>query len=146
MANLKYNRGKLIMLNSTLDVVSDVLQVSLHTSAYVAVAEHNFMNEVTNEVAGTGYVGGFGGSGRKLLASPAVVQDDTNDYAKFTAANIVWTAVDGFTAAQAILSKKITSDALSPLIGKYDGGFPKTANGGDLNYNWDPTHGVLTLE
>jgi hypothetical protein len=144
MANLGFNRGKKIILDSSLDLVADTLKLSLHTSGYVPNADHNFMSEATNEVSGTGYTSGFGGTGRKTLTSPAVTQDDTNDRAKFTAANIVWSAVDGFTAAMAILYKHITSDAASPLIGKFDGGFPKTANGGDLNFNWH-ADGVLYL-
>lgn len=156
MANAWYNRGKAIIFDSTCDVVADTIKFALGVGAtYAFDNNHNFANaggaqaveplHASNEASGTGYTQGFAGSGRKTLAGKAITEDDTNDYAKFTATNLTWTAINGFTSTYGILYKHITSDAASPLLAFFDSGFPFTANGGDVNLNFDATNGVATL-
>ncbi len=156
MANAFTNRGKAIILDSTLDLVADTIKFGLGVGAtYVFDNNHNFVNDggtqaanpahASNEASGTGYVAGFAGAGRRTLAGKAITEDDTLDYAKFTATNLTWTAINGFTATYGFLYKHITSDAASPYIAFYDSGFPFTANGGDVTLQFDATNGVLTL-
>lgn len=90
-----------------------------------------------HELEGTGYLGGFGNSGRKTLGSKTITVDKTNDRIEFDCADIVWTAIDAGTPSQMIIITEITNDAASPLISHHDSGFPVTTNGGDLTVTID---------
>lgn len=149
MANLGFNRGKKLLLKRAAaptgcDVETDVIKVALIASGYTPNADHNTMSEVTNELSGTGYASGFAGSGRKTLGTKAITEDDTNDLAKFTAANLTWTAINAGTAIGAVVYQHITDDATSPLLAWIDGGFPVTTNGADLQVNW-ASNGVFYI-
>jgi hypothetical protein len=156
VANVAFNRGKKGVKDGSILLLTDVIKLALGVGAtYVVNADHDFANNggaqsqaplhASNEASGTNYVQGFAGAGRKTLAGKAITEDDANDYAKFTATNITFTAINGFTATYGILYKHLTSDAASELLYYFDSGFPFTANGGDVNLNWDATHGVSTL-
>jgi hypothetical protein len=137
VANVFFNRAKKEILDGTIDLVANTLKLLLVNSGYTPNADDDFVSTASgSELSGTGYASGFGGAGRKTLASIAITEDDTNDRGKFTAANVTWTAIDAGTAARAILYKHLTSDAASVMIAAYDGGFPKTTNGGDLTVSW----------
>ena len=154
MAEVFYNKGKHGILAGAILLLTDTIKFALGAGATYAVnPDHDFVNDGgaaaanpgQNEATGTGYAPGFAGAGRKTLSGKAVTEDDALNYAKFTAANLTFTAVNGFTATFGWLYKHLTSDAASPLIAYYDTGFPFTANGGDVNLNWDGTNGALTL-
>jgi hypothetical protein len=82
----------------------------LTTGSYTPVATHNFVSDVTNELAGGGYV-------RKDLATRTILEDDANSRADYKADNVTWT---GLTSTQtyrwAIVYKFETTDADSPLL------------------------------
>lgn len=145
MANLWFNRGKQNLHDRTLDVINDTIKSALIAAGYTALATHNFMSDVTNELSGTGYTSGFAGSGRQTLGTKAITEDDTNNLSKFTAANLTYASINAGTAVGLVLYKHITSDAASPLIGWVDGGFPVTTNGQNLNVNWSSS-GVWYLQ
>jgi hypothetical protein len=143
MANVFYNIAKDQCFDGGIVVLSDTIKALLVTSGYTANADHDFVDAggandvVDHEVSGTGYAAGYAGAGRKTLGSKTMTEDDTNDRGKFTAANLAWTAINGFTAAAVVLFKNGSSDdTTSKLICYIDGGFPVTANGGDVNVNW----------
>lgn len=154
MANIWYNRGKKEVMDGTIDLVNDTIKVMLVTSGYTPNADHDFVDDGVsgasarpgqNELTGTGYQAGFGGTGRKTLGTKAVTEDDANDRAEFGAANLTWSAIDAGTAAAAIVYKHLTNDGASVLIAFIDtGGFPKVTNGGDLNVNWN-AEGILQI-
>jgi len=104
------------LLDRTIDYIVDDIQVSLHTTAYTPNKDHQFMSDVTGEISGTGYTGGYGGSGRKLLASKAIGKDDTGDFAYVDGDDKTWTGLSAGTPAWAVISKKGASDAASPLL------------------------------
>lgn len=154
MADAAYNKGKTGILDGSILLLSDTIKLALGAGAtYVFNNNHDFVNDGgaasanpgQNEATGTNYAPGFAGAGRKTLAGKAVVEDDTNDYGKFTASNLTFSGVDGFTSTFAWLYKHLTSDAASTLLFFFDTGFPFTANGGDVNLNWNATHGIATL-
>lgn len=154
MANAATNRAKLRIFDSSLDFLSDTLKFGLGVGAtYVFNNNHDVVNDGgaasanvgQNEATGTNYAPGFAGAGRRTLAGKAVTEDDTQDYAKWTASNLLWTAIDGVTATFGWLYKHVTSDAVSELLFFFDSGFPWTANGGDVTLAWDTTHGIATL-
>lgn len=128
-----------------ISLTGDTLKVMLVTSGYTFNPDDRFVSSASgSEISVTGYTGGFGGSGRKSLASRTLSADDTNDRGAFDAADVTWTALSsGATIAAAILFKELTSDALSPMIAYFDITDTPT-NGGDITVQWNSA-GLLTL-
>lgn len=124
MADLVFNGLKRGLADGTIDLTNDTLKLLLVTSVYTPNADDDFLDaggasDITDaELNVTGYTRGFGGAGRKTLASKTFTTNDTNDRAEFDAADITWTALGtGQTIAAAVLVKEITNDAASvPLI------------------------------
>jgi hypothetical protein len=140
-----YNRAAAKIGENTgrINWLSDTIKVMLVTSGYTFNRDHDFASAVSSELSGTGYVGGFGGSGRKTLASKTITEDDTNDRAVYDAADSVWTAINAGTAAGAIIIKEGTSDADTELICFLDGASVVT-NGGDVTLVY-PSTGAFYL-
>lgn len=141
MADFVCNRAAKEMWDGTIDLLVDTIKIGLSSSTHVPNRDDDLLDLGTasdfssGELTGTGYTAGFGGAGRKTLASKTIVEDDTNDRAEFDCADLVWTAINAGTAAQATVMKEITNDAASRPIANIDsGGFPKVTNGGDLNF------------
>jgi hypothetical protein len=96
----------------------------------------NFVNQVSaSELSGTGYVGGFGGAGRKALASKTITEDDTNDRGTYDAADpSAWTGLNAGTIGGVIVIKENTTDADSDLLAFIDTNDLVT-NGSDVTFN-----------
>jgi hypothetical protein len=144
MASLTTNKLRTLLLRGAsgspaLNLLSDTIKVMLVGSGYTPNKDDNFVAAITGgtskELSGTGYTGGFGGSGRKTLASKAVTQDDANDVAYFDAADLTWSAIDAGTVAYLAVIKEVTSDADSPLLAIVDVTEVVT-NGGDYTVTW----------
>ena len=151
MADFHYNQSATDVYDGSLDMLVDTIKVGLSTSTHVPNGDDDFLDDVgaddfiDGELSGTGYVAGFGNSGRLTLASKTITVDKANDRAEFDAADVTWTAISAGTAAQATLLREITNDAASPVIANIDsGGFPIVTNGGDLTMAWDP-EGIIQL-
>lgn len=145
MASITTNRGRKLILDGTVDLLTDTLKVMLVNGSYTPNKDHNFASSLnTYELTGTGYVGGYGGSGRKTLASKTVTQDDTNDVAVFDAGDITWTAINAGTAAYAAIIKEVTNDAASPVLAVIDLSPDVVTNGGDLTIQWG-AGGILSF-
>lgn len=142
MADLIYNSFKAILMGDgtdTIDLEADTIKVALVTSSYVPNADtHTHFDDVTNEVAGTGY-----SAGGASLASKAVTQDNTNDKATFDAADVQW-ASSSITARAAVMYKSTGVAATSPLIAYFDFGSDKSSSGGNFDLSWDAS-GILDL-
>ena len=146
---LVYNKAKEMLLNGQLNLLNDTIKVMLVDSSYTPNPDDDYVGTsgaATAEVSGTGYVGGHGGAGRKVLTNKVVVEDDTNDRAYFDADDVTWTSIDVGSIQAAILIKEgAVDDSTSLLIAYIDqGGFPVTTNGGDLTIQWD-AGGILHL-
>lgn len=144
MSIVIYDHGKLELLDRTINWVSDTIKAMLVTSSYIPVASHTFVdsgaggaNPLTNEVSGAGYA-------RMTLGTKVIDLDAVNHRVRWKADNILWTAVNGFTAAAILIFKSTGVDTTSRLIAYIDsGGYPKTANGSDLAQIWS-ADGVLS--
>ena len=137
MASLLYNTAKKEIADGTIALLTDAIKVMLVTSAYVPDADDDVVDAagadaLAAEIAVTGYTGGWGGAGRKALASKAIAVDDANDRAEFDAADLTWTALGaGATIAAFILIKEgAANDTTSRLIAYFDVSDTAT-NGGD---------------
>lgn len=133
-----YNKGKFSVMGGSVILLTDTLKLMLVGASAPFDPDHNFVSDlVSHEVSGTGYAGGFGGSGRKALTSRTLTEDDSNDRVTFTATNVTWTSINVGVVAAAILFKEVSSDSDSPVLVFVD--FPNlTTGGGDLTLQWDP--------
>lgn len=141
MASLTTNKLRQLLLNAGIDLLSDTIKAMLVGSGYTPDKDHDFVASITGggtsyELSGTGYTGGFGGSGRKALASKAVTKDDSADVAYLDAADLTWTAIDAGTVAYVAIIKEGTSDADSPLLCVVDVEPNVVTNGGDYEVVW----------
>jgi hypothetical protein len=119
-------RVALCMSNTTADTETDKATISGFTTL--------------DEMDGANYV-------RKALASQTVTEDGANARAEFDATDVTWTALGAGTRAVAgmLVYRHITNDTDSVPIAWIDtGGFPITANGGDLTVQWS-VEGILQL-
>jgi hypothetical protein len=129
MASLAYNRGVKELLNATTDYLTATMKCALLATAtpYTPDQNHDFMdaggaNDPTPaELNVTGYTRGFGGAGRKTLASKTVTENDANKRVEFDCADITWTGLAaGQTIAQSVIVKELTNDAATVLYGLLD--------------------------
>ena len=140
MATFVYNLAASEIAKGNIDLLADTIKIMLVKSGYVPDRDDDFIEEGVNdanehELTVGGYTGGFGGSGRKTLASKTITEDDVNDRAEFDTADPVWTALlTGETIAGAIIIKEITNDLASVLIAYLDLTDTPT-NGSDVTLN-----------
>lgn len=140
MASFVYVIAASDMWQDIVDLLNDTIKMGLSNSTHVPDKDDEFLDIAgttdftANELSGTGYVSGFGNSGRLTLASKTITSDLVNDRAEFDCADLTWTAIDAGTAAQSTVLKEITDDTLSKTIFNIDGGFPITTNGGDFTF------------
>jgi hypothetical protein len=94
------------------------------------IDNHQFLDDITNEVEGTGYT-----AGGKEIENRQTSQDNANDLGKFDGDNVNWTS-SSLTARYGIVYKKTGEAATSPLIGCLDFGENKTSAFGDFLISW----------
>lgn len=108
MASLAYNIGSKSISDGTVNFLTDTIEIVLVKSTYVPNKDDSGATPAASEITGvTGYVGGFGGAGRKVLASKTVTNDTANDRTVFDAADpSAWTLGAGDTVGGAVIQKK----------------------------------------
>lgn len=120
-----------------IDWVGDTIKTSLHTSTLVPDQDaHDFFNDSTNEVTGTGYT-----AGGVALASKTLTYDTATNETRLDAADAAWTSAT-LTARIANTYKDTGSAATSPLISWVDFGADESVASGNFSIVWDAT-GVL---
>ena len=147
MAGLS-NRWKKQCIDGATNLIGPTIKLILLTAAYSFNPDHNFVSQMAGaEVVGTGYTGGFSGSGRKELTSKVAVQDDAGNRGYFNAANISYPSINVGVVAAIGIYREVSSDADSVIVGFIDtGGLPITTGGGDLNINWSTSPaGILQI-
>ena len=141
MPNLTYNIGAVGIANGSLDFLVDTVEVLFTKSTYTANKDDTNTVLAAGELAAlSGYVPGFGGAGRKILATKTVTNDTTLDRAVYDAADpSVWTIAAGDTIGGMIVQKKgAASDATAVLLFFID--FTDTpTNGGTVTVTFDAT-------
>lgn len=144
MASFTYNLARQKILDGTLSLSADTLKFMLVNSSYTPDKDHTNVGQVNpGELSGTGYVGAFGGSGRKTVASKTFGVNNTTDKGYMDCADPLWTAINAGTIAGIVVIKEITNDAGSLPIAFIDVGDLAT-NGSDYTYLVDAA-GLLTL-
>lgn len=115
-------------MNGSIDLDSDTIKVALVTSSYTpSQDDHDFFDDVTNEVSGTGYT-----AGGATLGSKTVTQDNTNNRGVFDAADPSWTT-STITARGAVIYKSTGTAGTSRLICYIDFGQDYTSSNGTFS-------------
>jgi len=147
MASFVFNDFKANTMNGTIDLDTDTIKVALVDATFDGTLDDGpALSNITTlgELSGTGYTGGWGGAGRKTLASAAVAVDDVNDRASFDAADVTWTAINAGTINGAVIFKDgAANDTTSYVIAFIDLA-NTTTNGGDITIQWG-ANGILLL-
>jgi hypothetical protein len=120
MASFTYNIGSKSIADRSVDWLNDTIEVVLVKSTYTANKDDVNGTPAASEITGvSGYTGGFGGAGRKVLASKTITNDTPNDRTVFDAADpSSWTLGTGDTIGGIVVQKKgSASDATAvPLF------------------------------
>jgi hypothetical protein len=119
VASLTFNIGSKSIIDRTVDFLSDTIEVIAMKSTYTPNKDDTNSVYAAGELATlTGYAGGFGGAGRKVLASKTITNDTTLDRTVLDAADpSAWTIAAGDTIGGFIVGKKgSASDATATPI------------------------------
>ena len=123
-----------------IDYLSDAIKCALTTSAYTADLDaHDFFDDVTNEITGTGYSAGGVTLGTKVLS----ITGGTNTI-MFDAADAAWTA-SSFTAAFGVIYDSTPGTAgTNPLLWLIDFGGDQTVTAGTFTIQFNAA-GIATI-
>ena len=154
MANFAFTRGlREIALGDVQWDTDDIRLIYCMTNATVTTDDGTGRDAVTISAITLDEFDGGGShppsfANREALASEAVNEDTANNRAEFDAANHTLSSIPAGTRAikGVIVYQHKTSDADSvPLLWIEDGGFPFTANSGDLVISWN-AEGIMQLK
>lgn len=127
---VKYQYTGVVAVNWT----SDTIKVALATSSYSPSIAHDYFNDITNEITGSGYT-----AGGMALASKSVAI--VSNVIQFQADPVVWTP-STLTARYAIIYKDTGTPTTSVLLGLVDFGANIVSASGPFTIQWDAS-GVL---
>lgn len=139
MADVIYNSFKAKIMDGSIDLDTDTIKVALVTSSYTPNQDtHDFFDDVTNEVVGTGYT-----AGGATLASKVVSVDTTDNEGVFDAADVTW-STSTITARGAVIYKSTGTAGTSALICYLDFSTDQTSTAGDFVIQWN-AEGIINL-
>ena len=124
------------------ELSSGTHKAMLLRNSYTFDPDHKFVSQLTpasNECNVAGYVGGYGGAGRRVINSKTITEDTTNNRAVFDAADpSTWTALAaGNTLRYVAIIEEITNDAASRVLTVLDFGSDYITNGGDFTVSFN---------
>ena len=135
-----FNHAKEITLLGDVQYDADNFRIILLTSAYSHDIDGNkgYANVSANEIVASGYT-----ATGKPLATLAVTQDDTNDWAKWDAADVTWTSLATAAIAHAVIyNNTITAPVADPLVCRFE--ITTSSNGGDYQLAFN-AGGIIQL-
>lgn len=123
-----------------IDYLSDTIKCALATSSYTPDMDaHDFFNDITNEVSGTGYTAG----GATLTTKTLGITGGTNTI-KFDADDVSWTTAT-FSAAYGIIYDSTPGTAATnPLLWLVDFGGTQTVTAGTFSIVFNAA-GIYTI-
>jgi hypothetical protein len=128
------------LANKEIDFDTDTIKVALCTSSYTPAQDtHDYFNDITNEITGTGYTAG----GATLGSKTVTYTSGTNTQA-FDAADTTWTT-STLTARYAIIYDATPGTAATnPLIGYVDFGGDVSTTADTFTIAWN-AGGIFTI-
>lgn len=135
------NAQKMIDGSGSIVYSSATMKVALTTSTYTPDMDtHDFFNDVTNEVTGTGYT-----AGGATLASKTSTYDTATDQIRLDAADTSWTT-STITARRAVLwNDTAGASSTDPVVGWVDFGADVSTTAGTFQITWDAT-GIVVYD
>jgi len=124
MASLIYNSAIDDMARGAIDFDTDTFKAMLVTSTYAPDRDaHDWLNDVTNEVTGTGYSTGG------VTCACTVTKDTANDRVTLAFAAVSW-PTSTITARGLVIYKSTGTASADPLVAYIDFGLnASTSNG-----------------
>ncbi len=142
VTNKWYGNAFLAAFNKEIDFLTDNIAVILCTSLYTPDQDvHNYADDVTNELAtANGYT-----AGGQNLASKVNDYTGATNVVRFSAADVVWTAVGTLTARTAVVKDTTPGTAATnPLLTYHQSDVDVSAT--DASWTFDiPTGGIATI-
>lgn len=139
MADVIYNSFKRDIMNGSIDLDTDTIDVMLVTSSYTPNQDtHVDRADVTNEVSGTGYT-----AGGAAIGSKTVTADNTDNEGVFDGADVTWSTAT-ITARGAVLYKDTGVAANDNLICYLDFGSDQSSSAADFTISWN-AEGIINL-
>lgn len=114
------------------------VKAMLVTSSYVPDAAHDFVDDITDEVSGTGYT-----AGGAAITNRTVTIDSANSIAKYDGDDVTWTS-STITARGCVIYKDTGTASTSPLVGYIDFGADKSSSDGDFVIQWN-ADGIFSI-
>ncbi len=135
-----YGNAFVSAFNKEIDFNSDTIKVMLCTSSYTPDQDaHNYKDDVTNEVSGTGY-----SAGGATIASPSITYTGASNTLKLDGDNVTW-STSTITARYAVIYDDTpATDATKPLIAYIDFGADVSTTSGDFSITFDAA-GIATV-
>lgn len=127
--------------NKEIDFNSDTIKAMLTTSSYAYNSDtHNYKDDVTNEVTGTGYTA----TGKTMTTAAIAFNSGTHKFS-LDADDLSWTGLT-VTGARVLVIYDATpaTDATRPLIAYVDFGADKSPANEPLNITFD-ANGIATV-
>jgi hypothetical protein len=152
MALIVFNEAKYLLSLEQVNLLTDTLKVMLVTPGYIPDANHTYVDDGTilspsnYEVAGTGYIGGWEGSGRRTVTNKSVIKDTNTSKTRLFGDDVLWNPINvGPVGGVVLFREGEESDETSLLIGyTNEGGFPILTDGGELQIRWH-TNGIYAM-
>lgn len=121
-----YAKAFISAFDAETDFLANTMKMMLTTSTYTPNQDtHDYKDDVTNEVSGTGYTAGGATLGSKT-------NTNTNNVVTFDSADVVWTS-SSITARRAVLYDSTpATDATRPLYMWIDFGQDETSSSGNF--------------
>ena len=130
------------IISTAINLKTDTIKLSLHSSTFAPTAEMDFFSDLTNEVSSSGsYTAGIAGG--YTLASKTTTTDDADDEGVFDAADVSITGAT-ITARYAVIRKDTGVAATSPIICIIDFGTNVSVIGGTFTITF-AAEGILNL-
>ena len=135
-----YGNAFLNAFDKKIDFNSDTIKVALCTSTYTPNQDtHDFFNDITNEVSGTGYT-----AGGATLGTPTLTYTGGTNVLKLDGDDVSWTT-STITARYAIIYDSTPGTAATnPLLAYVDFGADVTSTAGTFSIVWDAA-GIATV-
>ena len=114
------------------DWVVDTIQCTLHTATYSFDQDaHDFFNDATNEITGTGYT-----AGGVALSGKSLTYDTGTNEVRLDANDAAWTGAT-FTARHATTWKNTAgASSTDPLLTNVDFGADESVASGNFSVQW----------
>jgi hypothetical protein len=126
--------------NKEIDLLDDDIRVTLHTSAYTPDQDvHDYADDLSNEVTGTGYT-----AGGQALANDTLTYTAGTNVLKYDADDLSWPN-STITARTAVIKDNTPSTAATkPLIGYQQSDADIISTGGTFSIAWH-ADGIFTI-